>query len=183
VRSILELPPQSTIRMFPALQVLSLSGLSLESAAKEMAYAFDFGSLRSLKVRFCFGWEEFLLCGSCLNRPIRLKCLEIQSTISQEVSVERSISEFLRSFHGLEQLAISTGSPAWILEIWRAALHHKSTLKAFTHHQRDINTDEDSPSFEEECDNPDLSLTLPLTGLDLEFLGLCCDPELLVFKP
>ncbi|PVH91917.1 hypothetical protein DM02DRAFT_635787 [Periconia macrospinosa] len=194
VRNILELPPKSTTCMFPALQILSLSGLSFESAAEEMSYAFDFGSLRSLKLRFCFGWERFLLCGSRLNRPTRLKCLEIQSAISYEESVEESVSEFLRSFHGLEQLAISTGSPAWALDIWRAALHHKSTLKAFAHHQRNINLDEDSPYFEEECDNPDLSLTLvdkemaewtripsqqPLTGLDLEFLGLCCDPELL----
>ncbi|PVH92243.1 hypothetical protein DM02DRAFT_677626 [Periconia macrospinosa] len=101
VRSILELPLQSTIRMFPALQVLSLSGLSFESAAEEMASAFDFSSLRSLKMRLCSGWEEFLLCGSRLNRPTRLKCLEIQPTLSNEVSAEGSISEFLRSFHGL----------------------------------------------------------------------------------
>ncbi|KAF2193898.1 hypothetical protein K469DRAFT_549029 [Zopfia rhizophila CBS 207.26] len=57
-----------------------------------------------------------------------------------------------------------------------------------------MNEDKYSLYFEEECDIRDLSLTLfdkemaewtknlsqhPLSQLDLEFLGLCCDPELL----
>ncbi|KAF2193899.1 hypothetical protein K469DRAFT_782205 [Zopfia rhizophila CBS 207.26] len=134
VRNVLELLPKSTTRMFPALQVYSLSNVSFKSAAKEMAYAFDFGLLYSLKLRFCFGWERFLLRGSCLSRPTRLKLLEIQSTIHYEVQAEDSISEFLGSFHGLEQLAISTGSLAWTLDIWRVVLYYKSTLKAFAHH-------------------------------------------------
>jgi hypothetical protein len=188
--------PGRVKQIFPALQVLSLTAVPFTSAAKEMAYAFDFGSLRSLKLRFCLGWEDFLRHGSRLNRPTRLKSLEFQSTINYEVlSAEDSISDFLGTFDGLEQLAISTGSPAQTLDIWRAALHHKSTLRAFAHHQRGMNEDEDSHYFEEECDLPDLSLSLfdeeiaewtkdpsqhPFNELNLEFPGLCCVPVLLV---
>jgi hypothetical protein len=200
VRNILELPPKSTIRMFPALQVLSLSNVSFKSGTEEMAHAFDFSLLSSLKLRFCCGWERFLQRGSRLSRPSRLKSLEIQSTnaIVQEVEPGDSISVFLNSFRGLEQLAIYTGSPSQTLDIWRAACHHNASLKAFLHHQRTITFDEDSPNFEGECDLPDLSLSFfderitewtenpsghPWVELDLEFLGLCCDPERLVRNP
>jgi hypothetical protein len=197
VRNILELPPRSTIRMFPALQVLSLSNVSLQSGIKEMAHAFDFSLLSVLKLRFCCGWGDFLRRGGRQSRPTMLKSLEIQSTsvIAQEVGSEDTISMFLNSFRGLEKLAIYTGSPSQTLDIWRAACHHNASLKAFTHHQRTITFDEDPPSSEGECDLPDLSLPFfdgkmtewtkhpsrhPLGELDLEFLGLCCDPERLV---
>jgi hypothetical protein len=201
VRNILELPPKSTIRMFPALQVLSLSNVSFKSGTEEMAHAFDFSLLSSLKLRFCRGWESFLRCGSRLSRPTRLKSLEIQSSsaIVQEIEPGDSISMFLNSFRGLEQLAIYTGSPSPTLDIWRAACHHSASLKAFAYHQRTITFDEDSPNFEGECDLPDLSLSFfdekmiewienpsrhhPWGGLDPEFLGLCCDPKRLVRNP
>jgi len=198
VGNILELPSKSTKRMFPALQVLSLSSVSFRSGTKELAHAFDFSSLSSLKLYLCSGWEYFLRHGSDLSRPSRLKVLEIKTTIDQEVEPVDSISNFLESFRGLEHLAISTSSPTRMLEIWRAACHHRASLKAFAHHQQSINPDEPSPGGYDDPDLPDLSRSVfeekmtewtenpsqhPLGELNLEFLGLYCDPKLLVWVP
>lgn len=195
VRETLKPPPESSTHMFPALQVLSLSNISFISFEEEMVQAVDFSLLSCIKLRSCPGWEGFLQCGSRLRRPTRLKSLEILSSITDEKYADDSISQFLKSFHGLEQLAICTSSHSKTLDIWRAALHHKSTLKAFIHHQREIELDEEVPAFEEEHDKPDLSLhnfnketaewmtnssQHPLSGFDLEFLGLCCKPRLLL---
>jgi hypothetical protein len=198
VHNILELPRNSTSCMFPALQVLSLCNVSFESGTKDMAHVFDFGLLSSLKLRFCPGWESFLRRVRRLSRPARLKSLELQSRVNDEIQPEETISEFLESFRGLEQLAVFTSGPSSTLDIWRAALYHKASLKLFAHHQRVIDLEEDSPFFEKESDLPDLSLSIfeeeiiqcpgspsrnPLGELDLEFLGLCCHPKLLVLTP
>lgn len=187
VRSILGIPPESTTPMFLAFQLLSLSNVSFQSGKK--------GLLSSLTLRFCYGWENFLRRGCRLSRPTRLKSSDIQSTLSHDIDAENSISRFLGSFQGLEQMAIFTGSPSWILDIWRAALHQQTTLRAFTHHQRGIDEDEDYPYLREDCESSDLSLSLydkdmakwaknlskhPWNNMDLEFVGLCCHPELLV---
>lgn len=201
--TILQLPPpsQSAIPppIFPNLQVLSLEGIEMGSTAKEVAHAFDFGSLRSLKVRLCRGWEDFLLCGSRSNRPpANLKSLELYTTWDFDEPAESTLCEFLGSIQGLEQLAIYTASSspssASTLNIWSSvAQHHKSTLKAFVHHRREISGDDEtydnlelfftsSPEAKTEFDdwinNPSKQLLDELVGL--EFLGLCCNPELVV---
>jgi hypothetical protein len=193
--NILKLPPGDMKRMFPALQVLSLSAVSFTSAAKEIANAFDFSSLRSLKLRFCPGWEDFLQQVSHSNQPIRLKSLEVQSSISDETDhAPDTISGFLGIFEGLEELFIYTHGPSpETIDIWHSALRHKATLRRFSHHQRSINLDEDPPVFEKEYDLSDLSfvswriaelikdpLRNPFSDLDLECIGLCCIPKLLV---
>jgi hypothetical protein len=191
--NILELSSGSLKQMFPALQVLSLSAVSFKSAAKEIAHAFNFGSVRSLKLRFCPGWEDFLQHVSQSNQQIRLKSLEIQYTIYYEdLVIEDTISDFLRTFEGLEELFVSTSSPSETVEVWRSVLCHKSTLRRFVHHQRSIDTDPNSRNFERECDLPDLSFypediaglmdasQNPLSELNLECIGLCCIPKFLV---
>ena len=49
--------------MFPALETLSLSAISIENAGKGLAYALNFSGLSSLTLRHCSGSEEFLTCG------------------------------------------------------------------------------------------------------------------------
>ncbi|OAL51397.1 hypothetical protein IQ07DRAFT_631268 [Pyrenochaeta sp. DS3sAY3a] len=194
VWQILSPPPKSTNHIFPVLQVLSLSHISLKTTAIDMPHTFDLSLLRSLRLRFCHGWEDFLENSSRLSKPTRLRVFKIQSNSSLEINPEDSLSRFLRSFHGLVELAICTGSPARTLDIWRAVVHHNSTLRAFVHHQRGNHMDDDSPFAEEECDKLDLSLSTydeqspgwaidpsqnPLSELRVDFLGLCCEPKLL----
>jgi hypothetical protein len=194
--SILGLPSENRTRIYPAVQVLSLSKTPFDSVAQDIAHAFNWGLLRSLTLRFCEGWEDFLFYGSGLSCPATLKALKIQATINEEIDAERSISTFLGSFQGLEQLLLSNFSPSTTLDIWHALIHHKATLRTFVHHQRGLQEDLDSEDFrEDDSDSPDLTLTLytkemmkwsedrtthPLSGLDLEFLSLCCEPKLLM---
>jgi hypothetical protein len=191
---ILELSFGSTTQLFPTVTVLSLSNIPFGSDAQDMAHVFDWGLLRSLTLRFCDGWEDFLLRGIKLSCPSKLRSLELQSTLNEEIDAEGSIAEFLGSFQGLEQVAISHGSPSFTRDIWDALVHHKSTLRTFVHHQRGLHDDSDSEDFEEvDTDSADLSLSErdviewskdgavhPLSGLDLEFLGLCCVPDVLM---
>ncbi|KAF9887780.1 hypothetical protein FE257_009586 [Aspergillus nanangensis] len=65
--------------VFPVIADLSLNGLSLVSAEKELAFAFNFSSLRFLKLRFCPGWGSFLRHGMSLDKPIQLMRLIVQS--------------------------------------------------------------------------------------------------------
>ncbi|KAH7071147.1 hypothetical protein BKA63DRAFT_67729 [Paraphoma chrysanthemicola] len=203
---ILELPDVSTTRMFPAVRVLSFSNIPFGSNAQIIADAFAWGSLNSLTLRFCDGWENFLLCGSVSSCPIGIKSLKLQSTLGEEIDADVTIATFLGSFQGLEELFLSHGSPASTLVIWNALVHHQATLTTFVHHQRGLHDEgdledlEDFEDFEEyDSDSPDLSLPMkeimtwlkdkmkhPLSGLELEYLGLCCHPELLlthVLKP
>lgn len=194
VRRILAIPPGGRKGMFSALQLLSLSGVSLIDFPEEITEAFDFKTLRSLKLRLCPGWDDFLqhACQSC--QPIALKSLEIQITDDIEDNFRDTISEFLESFEGLEKLFISTNSARDPLDLWYAALHHKSTLRRFVHHVRG-GASEDGFSYED-MDRPDLSFTQkeiksfggwflnnPLHKLDLECIGFSCRPQYLVWKP
>ncbi|KAL2817947.1 hypothetical protein BDW59DRAFT_129607 [Aspergillus cavernicola] len=153
-----------------------------------MASAFNFNSLRSLKLRFCPGWEMFLKQVASLSQPIQLKSLEIQSNTqyNDEDDEAATISEFLDTIEGLEDLYICTSSPSDALVIWRTMVRHKSTLKKFVHHQRSVSFETEYPN-----DLPDLSFVpdnLPLlndrsqnpfSSLDLECLGMCCRPKYL----
>jgi hypothetical protein len=159
---------------------------------------FDWGLLQSLTLRSCEGWENFLIQGSGLSCPTRLKSLEIRTTRNEEIGPERTIAAFLDSFQGLEELFISKHPPSDTLIIWNALEHHKTTLRAFVHHQRSSVGYEDTEDFEEyenQSDNLDLCLTVfgteraewsrdrtkhPFHGLDLTFLGLFCRPDLLL---
>jgi hypothetical protein len=185
-RTILGLPSGIRARMFPSIQVLSLSAVSLTSSEVETAYAFNFGSLRSMKLRFCPGWEKFLLNVRNSNQPIRLKSLEVQHTVSyDEPASEEGLAGFLAAFEGLEELFLSS-SHSMILDIWRATLHHKATLRRFVHHQRTVDDEG------EECDVPSLmrvprNIAImkdpsqnPLIELSLECMGVSSDPRFLV---
>lgn len=183
------------ICMFPSLRVLSLSALSFQPFEEEMAYAFGFSRLHSLKLRLCQGWEGFLAHAERVNPQICLKSLEVQSTLDydDELGEGEQLLTFLRVFHGLEELFVSTSSPSSALDIWRAALNHKATLRRFVHHQRVNNMNNESVNFEEEYDLSDLSfypedltpLTQdpsqnPLASFDPECFGVCCTPRYLV---
>jgi hypothetical protein len=195
-RQVLDLTLGDEKQSFPSLQELSLRGVSFESAEKELAHALSLSSVRSLKLSFCPGWEDFLDCNSRLTPPKVLKTLELHYNIDQDKSWgEPPLLNFLGTFDGLEQLAIGGPAGYETLDVWRSTLLHKSTLKAFVNHQRDISTDDESLRFEEECDSIDGSTSLfekemdqwnkdpslhPFSELNLEFLGMCGIADCLV---
>ncbi|PSN67578.1 hypothetical protein BS50DRAFT_664867 [Corynespora cassiicola Philippines] len=171
------------ILVFQSLQLLSFTALSFKPETLAIVQALATASLRSLTIRFCTGWEEFL---QQLCPPKTLKALEIQYAVAQETAIsENMIAGFLERFKGLEELSLLTSVSGDVVRLWRAASHHKETLKRFVHHQRTIDAEE------EECDVPNMTLLPrdvammknlalnPFDGFNLECIGLCCDPRFL----
>ncbi|KAF2490401.1 hypothetical protein BU16DRAFT_622012 [Lophium mytilinum] len=181
---VLRVSPHERTRICQTLETLSLSAVDFQFAQGAIACAFDLGSLTSLKLRWCPGWQDFLLHAGLEGQPIRLKSLEIQSDSEAEMAYTHTMYLFLGRFEGLEELIISTASRGGTLAIWNSLLHHKSTLKRFFHRQRGWDNDE-------ECDFPDLSLSPseiamltehpsknPFCDFDLECVALGCGPDI-----
>jgi hypothetical protein len=184
---VFKLPRGGKKLLFPNLQHISLSAVSFVSAEKEMASAFCFRSLRSLRLRFCPGWEEFLQHVHSSERPIRLQTLELQDNIEYgDDQTTSAVSDFVEAVEGLQELFICMSSPSQSLPIWRSMHRHLSSLRKFVHHQHRIG------QMNEKKDCPDLSFAMPdnapwvnsshnlLSGLDLECIGLCVLPQYLV---
>jgi hypothetical protein len=192
-RQVLKLSAGEIAVKFPALETLLLSEVSLVSAAPEMFYAFNLSRLRSLTLRNCPGSEDFLRGVVELGEAIRLVSLEVQAGINHDFDIAGAISTLLGAFEGLENLYVAHTGPTDTIAFWHSMLKHKSTLTRFTFHQRVIDTDVDSPHYEEECDLLDLSLISddvtelranplhhPFREFNLECIGLCCDAHYLV---
>jgi hypothetical protein len=165
--------------LFPALQVLSLSLIPFGSAAIDLACAFDFGSLRALKINHCDGWDKFLINGGRMSYPSRLESLEIGYFASMEDLSDQMFHEFLSSFQGLKKLVVSNFSPWATSDLWEAAMHHNATLKALVHQLNPIRNDEDSEDLNDEGYMQALE---QLVDINLEFLGIRCRPESLLVK-
>jgi hypothetical protein len=178
--------------LLPQLRVLNLTQVPLRAA---MAHAINFDTLGSLTLRMCPGWCGFIKTALELGVPLRLATLEIQETdnVSGGLGIY-TIMDLLNGFRGLEELFISHSGPEEPLDIWNAIANCHPTLRRFVHHQRTVDTDEESPNFEQEEDLPDMALfgrdvrllredslrNNPLARLDLECIGLCCLPGRLV---
>ncbi|KAL2810190.1 hypothetical protein BJX63DRAFT_323664 [Aspergillus granulosus] len=181
-------------QIFPSLQRLYLCGVPFELAEVEMAHAFNWTTLRSLHLRFCFGWAEFLRQVIASGQRIRLTSLTLEPCSVLEFPGEEvdTICLFLHAFTGLRDLFLSTNETFGTLDIWRAVLNHKDTLKTFVHNQRIPATfwSDDWPDNEWLIEPPRLPFTPqememlietptsnPLVSLDLEFLGLSFPSE------
>jgi len=184
---VLKLSAGEVVVKFPALETLLLSGVSFNSAAPEMFYAFNLSRLRSLTLRNCPGSDDFIKGAIELGQAIRLISLEVQAGF--DFDMLDALSTFLGAFGGLENLYVAHGAPTDTIAFWRSILNHKSTLTRFAYHQRTIDSDDDY----EECDLLDLSMLSgdvaelranslhhPFQELNLECIGLCCDTYYLV---
>ncbi|KAL0765237.1 hypothetical protein CaCOL14_012496 [Colletotrichum acutatum] len=186
-----------TTRRFPLLKRLALTSVSFtpgetkvmsQRALRRIYSVFDFSSLQSLKLQHCQGWQDLIGLLNKRDEPLKLRSLELQWSFNNDpFEPHEELVLFLQKFQGLEELFLSTTAPADSLEIWRAALHHRATLRRFVHHQRTIQFDEDEGDDEREVDSPDLSFLDSrdveqvsadcLGRLDLTSLGLCCIPR------
>ncbi|KAL9617654.1 MAG: hypothetical protein Q9160_007571 [Pyrenula sp. 1 TL-2023] len=189
---ILDLPRDEVYPVYRNLQSLSLSAVSFKGAAKKISQGFSFASLRSLKIRHCPGWTDFLNHIAQSEQTLRQKCLEIQSPLllngEQVKAPERAIKNILSAFQGLEDLRIALTDTKLRLLCWQSLFSHKATLKSFVHHLRYIDMENQATPFELDgaldfrddgraddyaasfMENPSQN---PLRALDLGCIGLC----------
>ncbi|KAH6972917.1 hypothetical protein BKA56DRAFT_593007 [Ilyonectria sp. MPI-CAGE-AT-0026] len=191
---ILKLPRRRFMR-FPVLKKLALAAVSVAPGnsravrQRVLGYihdVFDFGSLQSLKLRHCHGWEDLIILLSKGAEPLELRSLEIQWSFKDAPTKPyESISEFLDKVHGLEELFLYTTAAEDSLGPWRALLRHRTSLRRVVHHQRSIDLSDDDHLFGTEYDSPDLAFMSPedeedspggsLGKLDLTCLGISCN--------
>ena len=187
---LLNLSVHNTLPRCPLLEQLSLCTFPLTSMASNLTSAINFDSLRLLKLRECQNWEVFLTNLTRSGKTINLKSLEIQAGPGGVID-ETIIGNFLAIFNGLEVLYLSLPGPLpQSLPIWEATRHHISTLRQFVYHltANDLPLASDTHYFEGEMSiNPEVFARLydhpyenPLSQLNIECLGLACEPELLV---
>lgn len=174
--------------IFPDVRELSLTDVPLVAG---LARAVNFGTLRSLTLRRCLGWADFLSRATELRLPIQLKTFEIVFVESTPHVLPRLVlGDFLRSFKGLEKFFIDEVHRKETLLLWDIVAHHQQTLKQFVHHQREEKNHRCFFGLFPVVRNLSLSeadlnriqhypLANPLHSLDLEFLGLSCHPTYL----
>lgn len=121
--------------ILPHLSSLSLSEVSFEAAVEEMQHVLNITQLRSLKLRNCR--YSLALLDTIVRGPqtVRLRSFElvidVEACFFQGVRIQQhdvSISRFLNSFQGLEDLYLrTTYSIDWAF-IAQSILNHLSTL-------------------------------------------------------
>ncbi|TRX92264.1 hypothetical protein FHL15_006879 [Xylaria flabelliformis] len=167
------------------LKQLSLNAFPLDSPERLVEFL-NVRQLQSLKLRLCPGWSSFLRTLYESGRGVNLKSFELKNSIDLTDDFEEyDISDFLNSFTGLEELYLSVVDPSSPFLLWKAALHHSSSLRRMVYQVRTENVFGDSKYCGEEEDLINLSmrsikawkrLTYHLGALDLECLGLTCPP-------
>ncbi|RGP81013.1 hypothetical protein FLONG3_802 [Fusarium longipes] len=185
---------------FPKMQALRLSRVPLrdETTGKALTTAsINMGGLRSLILRMCPHWVLLLQDMVRSTSPIEVKSFEIldfylKTPPVTAVKKATAIADFLDSFTGLEELFISHCGPIPALKFWDHLKGHASTLKMFVHHQRTTDHDDELltsrmgrdssyltiPRDERDRVREDPTLN-PLSRLNLEFIGLTCEPKYL----
>ena len=182
-------PYRSLEPAFPLLRVfrLRLAPLDLGNTQRTLCRVIDFAALESLTLCYCSGWGEFLLAirESMAGRTIKLRILEVKCDEENSGPGIIAVGNFLSSFEGLVDLFVGIsdsvfGDPG--TTVWYALRRHHTTLRRLVihwrapcgygaHYVRDsmvLGLSRADPTYE------------PLSGLDLECFGLCCDPDVLV---
>ena len=157
---------------FPSLQELSLSEVSFHLAASEMALAFNFSGLRSLKLNRCLRVRALIEAVLQSGQPTQLTTLELVVE-SNYLGASDPLIPFLVSFRGLQDLHLLTNDCKVNRELWESILHHRATLKQLVYHERPL---EDGGVHDK--------LILPWEkalssrgdnlGFQLGYVGLCC---------
>jgi len=185
-RDVLRLEAGQRRVLFPCLRRLSLSAVSFRRSIEDMASAFNFERLQTLKLRNCPGTNALLEMLVDSDQTIRLTSLElvVRSLYPEESTSRPAACRFLQMFHGLKDLFMLVDAPESATETyWRAVLYHKSTLRRVVYHERCVDLDDESPNLELPMDNGlkwDRSMFDSFPGSDLECVGLCDSPVYLV---
>jgi len=157
---------KTEIVLFKSLDVLSLSAISFDGEEIRMAHAFNILKLTTLKLVNCHGCLPMLENLVEMDQSIALKSFELvidnTTLTAHEIQVgwgwksqEESISSFLNSFSGLEDIFLMLYEESWDL-IFLAISNHALTLKrlvirerAFYQYEKDLDGQLDwSPELE-----------------------------------
>lgn len=185
---VLRLQPNTHRVVFPALTALSLSNVSFDGAAAELACAFNGNMLRSLKLQNCRDCAKFLLALVSPDQKMRLRSLHL--SINDRDTEKMPLNVFLEAFEGLEELGLLIKPGLATSYYWNSAMHHMSTLKRFIYHERryvdharldrysgEYNDCLDNQPFIEQVDGTakslDASFGMLLARSGLECLALC----------
>ncbi|PLB43542.1 hypothetical protein P170DRAFT_55757 [Aspergillus steynii IBT 23096] len=100
--------------IFSSLESLHLSGVSFYHTGMEMAYAFNVGQLKSLKLRNCPGSFEWV--GMILEKPMKLKSFELALDLDSirraaYLHITETICNFLQYVSDLESLYLALPVP------------------------------------------------------------------------
>ena len=200
---ILKLPAGHCEVMFPSLQTLSLGSISLRGAEEKLVHALNLWKLSSLTLRRCLGSEDLLEAIVDTNQTIEMSSLEISCEVSDDqYSINSALVVFLAGAKGLKDLFVALpAKDNMTLEFWNAVAANLPQLARFVYHERgpyvgeeDWEDGEDGASqYDYEIDFHNLSLSPediavldqaksqhPFFRLQLECLGLSCQPCLLV---
>lgn len=173
----------------PVLQTLCLTEVGL---SKEAVGVFDFGVLRTLKLRNCDKWDMLLEEAVRLCLPIGLKTLEIHTRYNRLYHIESYEGEevwnggevllkFLAAFSGLEELSVGLEGTPVFDKILPGLLGHRATLKRFVHDLRTVSGQwalERVPSADSSLDDDEFARLLD--QFQLEAMGLSLNPAQLV---
>ncbi|KAH7159137.1 hypothetical protein DER46DRAFT_637777 [Fusarium sp. MPI-SDFR-AT-0072] len=185
---------------FPKLRSLKLTRVPLrdENAGIQVtASSINLNALRHLSLRMCACWMPFLSNIMESQTRFQLKTLELldfylNTPHEPATSKAATITEFIDSFKGLEELTVSICGPTSSLQFWEHVAGHASTLKRFAYHQRTKDQDGELLNSSLGRDSSDLGISPedrnrirqdpsqnPLSRLNLEFIGLTCAPKYL----
>ncbi|PYH94049.1 hypothetical protein BO71DRAFT_380277 [Aspergillus ellipticus CBS 707.79] len=142
-RSVLCLQHGKLIRPFPALKCLTLTQVSFHPMQAEMVNALNVEGLRALQLSNCPGIFSWLRQVLRSGTPLNLKSLELvfnpelANQIIDEAfdNVTDTVTKFLQSFQGLEDLYLMLPQQTDWQAMSEGIAHHSSTLKRLvTHH-------------------------------------------------
>ncbi|KAF5562459.1 AAA family ATPase [Fusarium phyllophilum] len=186
-KSILGLDIHSPHITFPNLHTLVLSHVPLTAT---LVQSINFEVLRSLTIRSCPQWYDFVLAIARRRIPVRLKELELQESwpkndaATDETEDGDPTEVLLEYFQGLEKFYLDQTGDMLSKDTWENVCHHSSTLKRFVNHSNFYNEE-----LEVWTDLPDMMInerdkerwwddptSSPLYNLDLDFIGLSCEP-------
>ena len=144
-RNVLSAFPGEARVILPRLSYLSLSDVSFQAATEEMQYALNITRLTTLKLRNCpysLALLDTIVHGA---QTIRLRSFELVIDMLVDLQGARedkrdvSISKFLDSFQGLEDVYLMITNPIdWGL-VSQSISRHVSTLDRLVTHGRHIN--------------------------------------------
>ena len=172
---------------FSSLSSLSLSNVHFPSELLASTRILSFQSLQELRLLRCGNQLHFLsLLAQTENRP-PLKWLEINSDLFHESDnrlVYIAIVELLLSFRGLQHLHLKLANfPRFLPGFREAILHHRSSLRSLSFHERQLLAVDEEGFFEDIRDvSPRWTRDVPqvLQHCSLTALGLCLTPLIAV---